>query len=77
MENNLQWYFYFPDERKIKKIAVTPRMAGYNEFVDMLKKKGFPVQRPGSFNFDNIAAGEIFHEMFGEDFGKDHGNKGK
>lgn len=35
------WYFYFQDEKKTKKIAVTPRLAGYNEFVDMLRKKGF------------------------------------
>ena len=36
------WYFYFQDEKRTKKIAVTPRMAGYSEFADMLKKKDFP-----------------------------------
>lgn len=39
------WYFYFQDEKKAKKIAVNPRMAGYDEFVAMLRKKGFPAQR--------------------------------
>ncbi|NBK92174.1 hypothetical protein D5278_09330 [bacterium 1XD21-13] len=71
------WYFYFQDEKKTRKIAVTPRMAGYNEFVDMLKKKGFPAQSPGAFNFDKIAAKDIFHEVFGEDFGKDSKNESK
>lgn len=70
------WYFYFQDEKKTRKIAVTPRMAGYNEFVDMLKKKGFPAQSPGAFNFDKNAE-DIFHEVFGEDFGKSSKNEGK
>ena len=60
------WYFYFQDEKKTRKIAVTPRMAGYNEFVDMLKKKGFPAQSPGALNFDKNAAKDIFHEDFGK-----------
>lgn len=66
------WYFYFQDG---KKIAVTPRMKGYSEFVEMLKKKGFPTQSPGFCQFDKNVAGEIFREMFGEDFGKDSRNK--
>lgn len=60
------WYFYFQDEKKTRKIAVTPRMAGYNEFVDMLKKKGFPAQSPGAFNFDRNAAKDIFYGDFGK-----------
>lgn len=71
------WYFYFQDEKKTKKIAVTPRLAGYNEFVDMLKKKGFPVQSPNALNFDKNAVKDIFHEVFGEDFGKDGKNENK
>ena len=71
------WYFYFQDEKKTKKIAVTPRLAGYNEFVDMLRKKGFPAQSPGTFNFDKNAAKDIFHEVFGEDFGKGSKNGSK
>lgn len=71
------WYFYFQDEKKTKKIAVTLRMTGYSEFLDMLKKKGFPAQNPGTLNFDKNAAKDIFHEVFGEDFGKGSGNKGK
>ena len=71
------WYFYFQDEKKTRKIAVTPRMAGYSEFVDMLKKKGFPSQSPGALNFDKIAARDIFHEVFGEDFGKGSKNENK
>ena len=71
------WYFYFQDEKKTRKIAVTPRMAGYSEFVDMLKKKGFPAQSPGAFNFDKNAAKDIFHEVFGEDFGKSSKNESK
>ena len=71
------WYFYFQDEKKTRKIAVTPRMAGYNEFVDMLKKKGFPAQSPGALNFDKNAAKDIFHEVFGEDFGKSSKNESK
>lgn len=71
------WYFYFQDGKKIKKIAVSPCMVGYNEFVDMLKKKGFSAQSPGVFNFDKKAARNIFHEVFGEDFGKDSKDKGK
>ena len=71
------WYFYFHDEKKIKKIAVTPRMAGYDEFVEMLKKKGFPAQRPGAVNFDKKATKDIFNEIFGEDFGKDGRKDGK
>lgn len=70
------WYFYFQDEKKTRKIAITPHMAGYSEFVDMLKKKGFPVQSPGAFNFDKNAE-DIFHEVFGEDFGKDSKNESK
>lgn len=58
------WYFSFQDEKKTRKIAVTPRMAGYSEFVDMLKKKGFPAQSPGAFNFDKNAVEDIFHEVF-------------
>lgn len=69
------WYFYFHDKKKIKKIAVTPRMAGYHEFVEMLRKKGFPAQSPGAVNFDKKAANDIFQEFFGEDFGKDGRNK--
>ena len=71
------WYFYFHDEKKIKKIAVTPHMAGYDEFVEMLKKKGFPAQRPGAVNFDKIVTKDIFNEIFGEDFGKDGRKDGK
>lgn len=71
------WYFYFQDEKKTKKIAVTPRLAGYNEFVDMLRKKGFPVQSPGTLNFDKNTAKDIFHEVFGEDFGKGSKNGSK
>ena len=71
------WYFYFQDEKKTRKIAVTPRMAGYNEFVDMLKKKGFPAQSPGAFDFDKIAAKDIFYEVFGEDFGKSSKDESK
>ena len=71
------WYFYFQDEKKTKKIAVTPRLAGYNEFVDMLRKKGFPAQSPSAFNFDTITAKDIFHEVFGEDFGKGSKNGNK
>ena len=71
------WYFYFQDEKKTRKIAVTPRMAGYNEFVDMLKKKGFPAQSPDAFNFEKNAVKDIFHEVFGEDFGKSSKNEGK
>lgn len=74
------WYFYFQDEKKTRKIAVTPRMAGYSEFVDMLKKKGFPSQSPNAFNFDKFdknAVKDIFHEVFGEDFGKDGKNENK
>ena len=63
--------------KRPRKIAVTPRMAGYNEFVDMLKKKGFPAQSPGSFDFDKNAAKDIFHEVFGEDFGKGSKNGSK
>ena len=63
--------------KRPRKIAVTPRMAGYNEFVDMLKKKGFPAQSPGAFNFDKNAAKDIFHEVFGEDFGKSSKNENK
>ena len=70
------WYFYFQDEKKTRKIAITPHMAGYSEFVDMLKKKGFPAQSPGAFNFDKNAE-DIFHEVFGEDFGKDSKNENK
>ena len=69
-------YFYFQDEKKTRKIAVMPRMAGYNEFVDMLKKKGFPAQSPGAFNFEKNAE-DIFREVFGEDFGKDSKNESK
>lgn len=64
------WYFYFQDEKKIKKIAVTPRMTGYHEFVETLREKGFSAQNPGFAQFDQEAVGQIFHEMFGEDFGK-------
>lgn len=71
------WYFYFQDEKKTRKIAVTPRMAGYSEFVDILKKKGFPSQSPNAFNFDKYAAKDIFHEVFGEDFGKGSKNENK
>ena len=70
------WYFYFQDEKKTRKIAVTPRMAGYSEFVDMLKKKRFPAQTPGTLNF-NKNAEDIFHEVFGEDFGKGSKNENK
>jgi hypothetical protein len=71
------WYFYFQDEKKTKKIAVTPRLAGYNEFVDMLRKKGFPAQSPSALNFDKNTAKDIFHEVFGEDFGKGSKNGNK
>ena len=72
------WYFYFRDQKKIKKIAVTPRMTGYDEFVGMLRKKGFPAQNPGTISFDSFdkeTASEIFREVFGEDFGKGGGNR--
>ena len=46
------------------------------KFVDMLKKKGFPAQSPGAFNFDKNAE-DIFHEVFGEDFGKGSKNESK
>ena len=52
-------------------------MAGYDEFVEMLKKKGFPAQRPGAVNFDKKATKDIFNEIFGEDFGKDGRKDGK
>ena len=71
------WYFYFQDEKKTKKIAVTPRLAGYNEFVDMLRKKGFPAQSPSALNFDKNTAKDIFHEVFGQDFGKSSKNENK
>ena len=74
---------YWPFEKSlyapqfpIYKIAVTPRLAGYNEFVDMLRKKGFPAQSPSALNFDKNTAKDIFHEVFGEDFGKGSNKNG-
>lgn len=44
-------YFYFPDN---KKISISPRMAGFDEFMSTIKEKGFSVAKPfDADRFDN------------------------
>lgn len=65
--------FAFPGKRGIVKIALTPSMTGYNEFVATLKEKGFPEAKPS--NPGDLDAGKVFQDFFGEDFGKNSRQK--
>lgn len=61
------WHFYFPEKKKIKHILAVPRMAGYDEFIAMLKKKNVPAhEADGGIVYDKKWADEVFHQITGE-----------
>lgn len=61
------WDFYFPKRGKIKHLIATRRMAGYDEFIAMLKKKKAPAhEADGRVIYDKEWADKIFREVTGE-----------
>lgn len=64
-------YFYFQDG---KKIALNPRMKGYEQLIAMFQKQG--LSAASAANFAQVDPKDIFHQMFGEEFGKS-GKTGK
>lgn len=65
-------YFYFQDG---KKIALNPRMKGYEQLIAMFQKKG--LSAAPAANFAHIDPKDIFHQMFGEQFGNNKAGKKK
>lgn len=66
-------YFKDGDKKKEKKICVTSRMKGYNDFLSTLEKKGFIA--PRCFIANEVDLKEIVNSVFGEQFGKDNSRR--
>lgn len=61
------WNFYFLEKGKIKQLIATRRMAGYDAFIAMLKKKNAPAhEADGRIVFDKEWADQVFREVTGE-----------
>lgn len=71
------WCFYFPDKKKIRKLAAIPRMEGYDELAAMLRKKEVPAEKTmgRSTASEKEWLGQIYHEIYGEHLDKE--NRGK
>lgn len=62
-------YFIFPDG---KRLNLMPRMDGYEEFMEVVRRKNVPAAQGinvGDLS-DEPTAKKVFEEMFGEAFGK-------
>lgn len=63
-------YFYFRDG---KKMALSPQMEGYDQFIATLRQKGLTAaQTSGGVDIDPQ---EIFQQFFGQQFGKEKDNR--
>lgn len=61
------WNFYFPNQGKIKQLTATRRMAGYDAFIAMLKKKNVPAhEADGRVIYDKEWADQVFREVTGK-----------
>ena len=62
-------YFLFADG---KRLNLLPRMQGYEEFFETVRRKGVPAAKgfPVGDLSDPPTAARVFTEMFGEEFGK-------
>lgn len=57
--------FYVPDpsgKKKKQPVSITPHMEGYEDFVAVLKRKGFPPAAP--FDADAVDLKKVCHDIF-------------